>query len=212
MLFAEPEMVSSMMAFYGLKYFGVALLFICVGAASISTGAGCILGCATVLVNDIIKGWLFPKASNRSLLAWSRVLLIVLAAAILGFVYWWRSIGFSFSGMYQAMGIAFSSTVVPLFMVIFSKRTNRNAVFWSVIIPGVVGLYYWIVGTNMDLLWGVVWGNIIVMCGSAAIVIIWTILSPEEFDYKSLKDKGFEFEAISVETALALTREAREER
>jgi len=123
-------------------------------------------------------------------------MLYIVAAGLLGIAWWWRAIGFTFSGMYQAMGVAFSSAVIPMWMAIFYSNTNRNGVFWGTIIGAAVGLYYWCIVANFDLLWGVVWGNIIVMSVSAIIAIPWTIVKPEPFDFTTLHDAGYDYEMV----------------
>jgi len=144
-------------------------------------------------VNDIIKGHLKKDATDRQMLVMSRLGLFVVAAIVVAVVVYWRLIGFGFAGMYQAMGIAFSSAVVPLVMAIFWTRTNRNAVFWATIIGSVCGVAYW-VHTDMDLLWGVVASNIIVIAVSALIAIPWTLIRPQPFDYGGMLGSGFQMD------------------
>jgi hypothetical protein len=43
----------------------------------------------------------------------------------------------------------------------------------------------------MDLLWGVVASNIIVIAVSAAIAIPWSLIRPQPFDYDEMSDSGF---------------------
>ena len=189
MLFTEAEAVAPVMAFLTLGFVGLTVFILGVGSATISTGAGEILAVTTVFVNDIFRGHVNPRASDKTLLLASRVSLYVIAATLFGVVILFREIGFSFAGMYQAMGITFSSAVIPVIMACFVKATNRNGAFWAVIVGGVCGLAYWIIFTGADLLWGVVWGNIIVLSVSALIVIPWTLLRPQPFDYGSLRKR-----------------------
>ncbi|HCX05068.1 MAG TPA: hypothetical protein DHM42_11365, partial [Clostridiales bacterium] len=196
MMFTESSAVAPMAAFLVLGFLGLALFVIAVGGATISTGAGEIMAVVTVVINDIYKGYINPDAKDKQLLFQSRLWLYITAAVLLGIVIWWRIIGFSFSGMYEAMGVAFSSAVVPLIMMVFWKKTNYSGVFWGTIIGALCGIYYWVVVTNFDMLWGVVWGNIIVMSVSAVIAIPWTLIKPQPFDYSTLKDAGFEYESV----------------
>jgi len=196
MLFTEAEAIAPMTAFVVLGYLGLILFVIAVGGATISTGAGEILAVVTVLVNDIYRGYFNPHASDKKVLWMSRFFLLLTGAFLLAIVIYWRIIGFTFSGMYQAMGVAFSSAVIPLWALCFYKNTNLDGAFWATVIGGVVGIVYWIWIANMDLLWGVVWANIIVMGLSFVIIVPWTIIKPHPFDIQSLKDKGFEYGSI----------------
>lgn len=195
--FTEAEAAAPVMAFLSVGYLGLAAFVIAVTGATVSTGAGEILSTASVFANDIYKGWLRPKATSREIIRVNRIMLYVVAIVLLGIATWWRAIGFTFSGMYLAMGVAFSSAVIPMWMAIFYSKTNRNGVFWGTIIGAAVGLYYWMVVANFDLLWGVVWGNIIVMVVSGSIAIPWTIFRPEPFDYKSLNNAGYDYEMVN---------------
>ena len=189
MLFTEAEAVAPMMAFLVLGFVGLTIFILAVGSATVSTGAGEILAVATVFVNDIFRGHISPRAKDKTLLIASRVSIFVIAATLLTVVLFFRHIGFSFAGMYQAMGIAFSSAVIPVIMGCFVRTTNRNGAFWAAIIGSMCGIAYW-TSTGADLLWGVVWGNVIVLSVSALIAVPWTILRPQPFDYSSLKDAG----------------------
>ncbi|PIE31150.1 hypothetical protein CSA57_00035, partial [candidate division KSB3 bacterium] len=123
--FTEATAAAPVMAFLSVGYLGLGAFVIAVTGATVSTGAGEILSTASVFANDIYKGWLKPKASSHEIIRVNRIMLYIIAAALLGIAWWWRAIGFSFSGMYQAMGVAFSSAVVPMWMAIFYSKTNR---------------------------------------------------------------------------------------
>ena len=185
--FTEAEAVAPVMAFLVLGFTGLAIFILAVGSATVSTGAGELLAVTTVFVNDIFKAYFRPAATDRTLLAASRVSLFIVAAVLLAIVLFFRSIGFSFAGMYQAMGVTFSSAVIPVIMACYVKNTNRTGAFWATIVGSACGLTYWL-GTGADLLWGVVWGNVVVMGVSTLIVVPWTILRPQPFDYDSLKE------------------------
>ena len=185
--FTEAEAVAPVMAFLVLGFAGLAIFILAVGSATVSTGAGELLAVTTVFVNDIFKAYFRPAATDRTLLAASRVSLFIVAAVLLAIVLFFRSIGFSFAGMYQAMGVTFSSAVIPVIMACYVKNTNRTGAFWATIVGSACGLTYWL-GTGADLLWGVVWGNVVVMGVSTLIVVPWTILRPQPFDYDSLKE------------------------
>jgi urea-proton symporter len=192
-LFSEAEAVAPTMVFLTLGYAGLACFVIAVGGATVSTGAGEILAVVTVAVNDLIKGYIKKDATDKQILLASRIGLFVTAGLVVAVVIFWRVIGFSFAGMYQAMGIAFSSAVIPLIMAAFWTKTNREGVFWGTIIGSITGLSYW-VHTDMDLLEGVVISNIIVMLVSALIAIPWTLIKPQPFLYGDLKDSGFKLD------------------
>ena len=189
MVFTEPEAVAPVMAFLVLGFVGLTIFILAVGSATVSTGAGEILAVTTVFVNDIFKGYINPGASDKTLLLASRASLVVIAGALLAVVLFFWNIGFSFAGMYQAMGITFSSAVIPVVMACFVRTTNRTGAFWAAIVGSICGITYWL-ATGADLLWGVVWANLIVLGVSALIAIPWTLARPQPFNYDTLQEAG----------------------
>ena len=185
MLFTEAAAVAPLSAFLILGFVGLLCFLIAVFSASISTGAGEILSVTTCLVNDLYKGYIKKNASDKELLFQSKLWLFITALGLYFVVMFMRSINFPFAGMYQAMGISFSSAVLPVIFALIWLKTNRNGVFWAIIIGAISGItYWWSVGFDMG--WGVVWSNIIVMIVSLAIVVLWSIIRPEKFDYASM--------------------------
>ena len=154
----------------------------------------------TCVVNDIYKGYIRKDASDRQILVLSRVMLAVTAAVVYGIVMFLRHIEFPFSAMYQAMGIAFSSAVIPVIMALVWKKTNRDGVFTAIIIGALCGIAYWI-HAGFDMNWGVVWSNVIVMGISVIIVTVWSLLKPENFDYGKLKNSGINVTGEEVHNA-----------
>lgn len=189
MLFSEADSVAPLSAFLSMGFIGLLCFLIATMGASVSTGAGEIMSVTTCVVNDIYKGHLNKAATDRQILVLSRLMLIVSAAFIYLIVIVLRHIGFPFSGMYQAMGIAFSSAVIPVILSLCWKKTNRNGVFAAIIIGALCGIGYWI-HAGFDMNWGVVFSNIIVMGISVVVVVVWSLVRPENFDYSSLKDSG----------------------
>ncbi len=187
MLFAEADAVAPLSSFLVLGFFGLVCFLIAVLGASVSTGAGEIMSMTTCIVNDIYKGYFKKDATDKQILIHSRIWLVAWAAVLYGLVMFLRSINFPFSGMYQAMGIAFSSAVIPVFLSLVWKKTNRNGVFWAIMIGALSGIYYW-GSVGFDMNWGVVWSNIIVMGVSLVIVFAWSLIKPEKFDFNSMKD------------------------
>lgn len=187
MLFTEAAAVAPLSAFLILGFVGLICFLVAVFGASISTGAGEILSVTTCLVNDLYKGYIKKDATDKELLRQSKIWLFVTAGLLYVIVMYLRSIQFPFAGMYQAMGISFSSAVIPVIFALIWVKTNRNGVFWAIIIGAVSGIsYWWSVGFDMG--WGVVWSNIIVMAVSFVIVMAWSLLSPEKFNYASMKN------------------------
>lgn len=200
MLFSEADSVAPLSAFLTMGFVGLLCFLVATMGASVSTGAGEIMSVTTCVVNDIYKGYIRKDASDRQILVLSRVMLAVTAAVVYGIVMFLRHIEFPFSAMYQAMGIAFSSAVIPVIMALVWKKTNRDGVFTAIIIGALCGIAYWI-HAGFDMNWGVVWSNVIVMGISVIIVTVWSLLKPENFDYGKLKNSGINVTGEEVHNA-----------
>lgn len=188
MMFAEAEAIAPLSAFLIMGFAGLAFFILAVVGASISTGAGEIMSVTTCVVNDLYGAYINKNASEKQVLFQSRLWLSLTAIITYVLVMFLRAIHFPFAGMYQAMGISFSSAVIPLVLALLWSKTNRNGVFWAIIGGAFAGLsYWWSVGFDMS--WGVVWSNIIVMCVSLVTVTVWSIVNPENFDYSSLSGR-----------------------
>ena len=189
MLFTEAAAVAPLSSFLILGFVGLLCFLTAVFGASISTGAGEILAVTTCVVNDIYKGYIKKDATDSEVLYQSRLWLLISAVALYVIVIYLRSINFPFAGMYQAMGISFSSAVIPVILALVWSKTNRNGVFCAIIIGAFSGIsYWWSVGFDMGF--GVVWSNIIVMLVSLVISVLWSVLRPENFHYESMKNLG----------------------
>lgn len=187
MMFAEAESIAPLSAFLILGFVGLICFLIAVVGASISTGAGEIMSIATCIVNDLYIGYIKKDATDKQVLFMSRILLFIIAGLLLALVMFLRYINFPFAGMYQGMGISFSSAVIPVILALAWKKTNRNGVFWAIILGAASGIIYWC-SVDFDMGWGVAWSNIIVMVVSFVVVMVWSLLKSEDFNYSTLKD------------------------
>jgi Na+/proline symporter len=182
--FQEAEAIMPLSGFTIVGWYGLIGCTLAVGFATVSTGSHELMSASSNFVNDFYRYYIRPQASAKELLRATRFGLVLFMFIVLGFTITWRAIGFTFAGMYQAMGIFFSSAVIPLCMAVWWKDANRDGCFWGVVIGAALGIYYWAsVGFNLG--WGVVWANIIVMAVSC-IAIPWSIAKPENFDYKAM--------------------------
>ena len=187
MLFTEASAVAPLSAFLIMGFVGLICFLVAVFGASISTGAGEIMSVTTCIVNDLYKGYLKKEATDKEILFQSKLWLSISAMALFVIVMFLRSINFPFAGMYQAMGISFSSAVIPVVLALIWVKTNKNGVFWAILVGAFSGILYWS-SVGFDMSWGVVWSNVIVMLVSLVVVVVWSLIKPENFDYSSMKE------------------------
>jgi len=182
--FQESEAIAPLTGFTIIGWYGMVAFTLAVGFATVSTGSHELMSSASNFVNDFYRYYLRPQASAKELLRVTRLALFLFMGIVLGFTVTWRAIGFTFAGMYQAMGIFFSSAVIPLCLAVWWKDANPDGCFWGTVIGAVLGIWYW-ASVDFNLGWGVVWANIIVMAVSC-IAIPWSIAKPHNFDFKQL--------------------------
>jgi Na+/proline symporter len=182
--FQEAEAVAPVTAFVLLGYLGLVAFFTAVSAATVSTGSHELMSAATNWTNDLYRYYIKPKATAKELLMMTRLSLVGLAGANLAITILWRWLGFTFAAMYNAMGIAFSSAVIPLCLAVWWKKANNDGLFWGTVIGAILGIAYW-TWSGFDLGWPCVWANIIVM-GVSLIAIPWSWAKPANFDYTQM--------------------------
>ena len=107
--------------------------------------------------------------------------------------------GVSLQYVYLMMGILIGSAVAPISLGILWKKTNRNAATIAAVTGLACGILGWIVSAN--LMFGeisisstgniivLLVGNIISIVISLTITIVGSMLFPERFDFRALKQK-----------------------
>lgn len=159
---------------------GALLIFIVVFAALASTLSSLLTTSSTLITEDFYRHFINPQASDERIRKVAQVLIGVLAVlTILGA---WNYLT-SVYGILLLTGALVGSTVWPIAAGLYWKKTNRMAPFWAMLIGSASGLtFYFAVSSFAAALLG--------FAVSAVIVVGWTLLRPEEFDWKTLARAG----------------------
>ena len=199
-----PEQISSGLvapaaASHVLGDLGAILLLTILFTAVTSAGSAELVAASSLITYDIYRTYANPASSGRQLIKISRISILGfgLGMGILAsFLY---HIGASLEFLYLAMGILIGSAVVPISLAVAWKKTNSVAATSAAIVGLACGVLAWIFSAN--ILYGYVSiistgqiiplliGNIVSISTGAAIVLIGSLVKPDNFNFNTMKQK-----------------------
>jgi SSS family transporter len=178
---------------------GAVLLLTMLFTAVTSAGSAELVAVSSLVTYDIFRTYVKPSSSGRELMRVSNMTIIAfglgmgLLASIL------LQIGASLQYMYLAMGILIGSAVIPISLSVVWNKTNKVAAVSAALIGLASGLIAWII--TADILYGEVSifstgknipllvGNVVSISTGGAIAIAGSLLKPDKFNFKVMKQK-----------------------
>ncbi len=178
---------------------GAILILTIVFTAVVAAGSSQLVSVSSLVTYDVFRTYLKPSASGRELMRISKFTVIgfglgmgLLASVLFQF-------GVSLQYVYLTMGILIGSAVAPISLAILWKKTNRIAATGGAIVGLASGLVTWFVTAYLihgqitidstgDII-PLLAGNIISITSGLAITVIGSLLVPENFDFRILKQK-----------------------
>ena len=164
-----------------------------------SAGSAELVAVSSLVTYDIFRTYVKPSSSGRELMRVSNMTIVAfglgmgLLASIL------LQIGASLQYMYLAMGILIGSAVIPISLSVVWNKTNKVAAVSAALIGLASGLIAWII--TADILYGEVSifstgknipllvGNVVSISTGGAIAIAGSLLKPDKFNFKVMKQK-----------------------
>ncbi|CDQ18983.1 sodium:solute symporter family protein [Halobacillus karajensis] len=194
-----PEMAAHLLGGVGSILF-LAMLFMAV----MSTGAAELTAITNIIVTDIYRKSINPKASSDRLLNVSRKVTLGfgLMMGVLSILLF--KVGIGLGWVYMAMGIFVSGAVIPVTLGLLWKKATNEGTFYGASAGLVLGVTAWF--TSAYLIFGEIsirslgelqsmfFGNITVFLVSGTISIGHALISNQEFDFESLKGKFRSFD------------------
>jgi nucleotide-binding universal stress UspA family protein/uncharacterized protein with PQ loop repeat len=171
------------------------MLFTAVTAA----GSAELISVSTLVTYDIYRTYVKPSATGRGLMRISRLAIVgfgmgmgLLALALL-------QVGASLQYVYLAMGVLIGSAVVPISLAIVWKRTNKVAAALGALGGLACGVAVWLASSyafygiisvsstsqNLPLLAG----NITSILIGAIVTFLGSMIKPDNFDFRLMKQK-----------------------
>lgn len=214
----DPDASAPLMAAHLLGSVGSILFLVMLFMAVMSTGAAELTAITNIVVTDIYRKSINPMASSSKTLKVSRIVTLSsgLGMGILSILLFNIGIGLGF--VYMAMGIFVSGAVIPLTLGLMWKRATNDGCFYGALVGMISGVTVWLVSAyvmygnisveSLGQLHSMLFGNLAVFIVSGLISIGHALMSKEEFDFESLKDKFKSFDDYEDELETVKTVEA----
>lgn len=172
------DMVGPMVAAKLLGVGGAILVFIVVFSALASSLDSLLAATSDLITQDIYRGHIRPQASNAELRVAAKVVIL-----LLGILTWAVCVPrlTTLAELLYFTGAFVASTIWPIVAGLYWKRTNKTGASLAMILGTCVGLYsYFEIGFYVAALLGAL--------VSMLIVIVSTMLWPQDFDWKELSN------------------------
>ena len=178
---------------------GAILILTIIFTAVTAAGSSQLVSVSSLMTYDVFRTYLKPSATGRELMRISRyaILAFGIGMGIMASVLFQLGIGLQY--VYLIMGVLIGSAVAPISLGILWKRTNRHAATAAAVAGLGCGILGWIASAN--LLFGEITvqstgntmpllvGNVASITTSLAITVIGSVIFPEKFDFRALKQK-----------------------
>lgn len=178
---------------------GAILILTIIFTAVTAAGSSQLVSVSSLITYDVFRTYIKPYATGRELIRISRytILIFGIGMGILASILF--QFGVSLQYVYLMMGILIGSAVAPISLGILWKKTNRYAATVAAVAGLVCGVLGWLVSAHIisgeisiastgNIIVLLV-GNIISIIVSLAITLVGSMLFPERFDFRSLKQK-----------------------
>jgi urea-proton symporter len=169
-----------------------------------SAGSAELTAVTNILVTDVYRHSINPKADSKKLLNVSRWITLGFGLAMSVFSILLFYLGVSLGFVYMAMGIFVSSAVIPVALGLTWKRTTNGGAFYGTLLGMIGGIIIWVFSAyaltgditikSLGQLYPMLYGNLAVFIISGIISIGHSLKSSQEFNYASLKDKFKSFD------------------
>jgi SSS family transporter len=205
----SPDSVAPIMASHVLGTVGSILFLIMLFMAVTSAGSAELTAVTNIIVTDIYRHSINPKASSEKLLHVSRWITLGFGLAMGVFSILLFYLGVSLGFVYMAMGIFVSAAVIPVALGLTWKRATNEGAFFGTLFGMIGGIIVWIVSAylstghvninSLGQLYPMLFGNLAVFIFSGMISIGHSLASKKEFNFESLTGKFKSFDDKVVE-------------
>jgi urea-proton symporter len=197
---AGDGLVPPAVAYHLLGDAGAVLILVMLFMAITSTGAAESMAVSSLVVYDIYREYINPKATGDQIIFVSRFVIVAYGIFSGTFAIILNSIGLNLGWVYLFMGVCIGSAVCPLWnLLTWSKASGTGAVFaaWGGFALGITG---WLLaakmqagyisvdtlGTNEVMLAG----NLIAILSSGLIHVLYSVcIDPQDYDFDQLDTK-----------------------
>jgi hypothetical protein len=161
-----------------------------------STGSAEGIAVSSIVAYDIYKTYINPQATGTQILLVSKVVIVVFGATMGVLSVALNYMGLNLGWVYQFMGNAIGSAVVPLWNLLMWKKANATGAIVAAWGGMILALTTWIIVCaaefgevsidNLGTLNPNLAGNIVALGSSALIHAAFSLASPQNYDFKSM--------------------------
>mmetsp|Transcript_67 Transcript_67/g.264 ORF Transcript_67/g.264 Transcript_67/m.264 type:complete len:658 (+) Transcript_67:35-2008(+) len=177
---------------------GSVMITIMLFMAITSTGSAECIAVSSIFVYDIYYTYFNPKATGQQILFYSRIVIGVFGALMGVLAVILNFIGLGLGWVYLFMGIMIGSGVIPMALCLMWSKTNGTMASIACLAGTVCALITWIItasaqsgmvtidtlGKNEPMLAG----NLVAIFLSAIIVVVGSLIAPQNYDFESMKN------------------------
>ena len=178
---------------------GAILILTIVFTAVTAAGSSQLVSVSSLVTYDVFRTYIKPSATGRQLIRASRYTILVFGMGMGLLASLLFQLGVSLQYVYLVMGVLIGSAVAPISLSILWTKTNRYAATGGAVAGLIAGVSGWFIsavaihgdisisstGSTIPLLTG----NILSIVVSLAVTVGGSLLSPESFDFRALKQK-----------------------
>lgn len=178
---------------------GAILILTVVFTAVTAAGSSQLISVSSLMTYDVFQTYLKPSATGRQLMRISRFAIIGFGFGMGCLAFLLFQIGINLQYIYLAMGVLIGSAVAPISFAILWKKTNRVAATSAAIVGLATGIAAWFLTAQMMFneltivsagnMIPLLIGNIVSITVSLAITVVGSLIIPENFDFRTLKQK-----------------------
>merc|ERR1712048_194106 len=176
--------------------FGSVMMAVMLFMAITSTGSAEGIAVSSLVAYDIYEPYINPKATGAQILIVSKVVIVVFGGTMGVLAVALNHMGLNLGWVYQFMGNAIGSAVVPLWNLLMWPKANAMGAIAAAWGGMILALTTWIIVCqaefgavtidNLGTLNPNLAGNIVALGSSALIHVVFSLASPQNYDFKSM--------------------------
>merc|ERR1712048_1408233 len=178
--------------------FGSVMMAVMLFMAITSAGSAEGIAVSSIVAYDIYKTYINPKATGAQILFVSKVVIVVFGSLMGLLAVALNYMGLNLGWVYQFMGNAIGSAVVPLWNLLMWPKANAMGAIVAAWGGMILALTTWLVVCflefgevtidNLGTLNPNLAGNIVALGSSALIHAVFSLAAPQNYDFKSMQD------------------------
>lgn len=176
--------------------FGSVMMAVMLFMAITSTGSAEGIAVSSLVTYDIYKTYINPKCTGAQALLISKVVIVVFGLAMGGLGVALNYMELNLGWVYQFMGNAIGSAVVPLWNLLMWKKANATGAVVAAWGGMILALSTWLIvcqaefgeitKDNLGTLNPNLAGNIVALGSSALIHAVFSFINPQDYDFESM--------------------------